>query len=76
MYGLTLKNKLSIIEPYCFKINLNIVNAADTLRGFSGSPAFSDSNIVAILNGGLHKEEWHTGKIITFNLVNDLDIWR
>jgi hypothetical protein len=64
MFGLLTKNRLSIIEAYSFKLVLNIENIAQILRGCSGSPAFSEDSIIAILNGG-YKED--TGRIITFN---------
>jgi hypothetical protein len=73
MFGLLTKNRLSIIEAYSFKLVLNIENIAQILRGCSGSPAFSEDSIIAILNGGLHKED--TGRIITFNMVDDLQSW-
>jgi hypothetical protein len=73
MFGLPTKNSLSIIEAYSFKLGLNIGNIAQTLRGCSGSPAFSEDSIIAILNGELHKEV--TGRIITFNMVDDLESW-
>jgi hypothetical protein len=55
---------------------LKIENAINAFKGYNGSPVFSGENVIALHNvGGMHKDVWNIGRLITFDLIDNLEGW-